>query len=115
MTRHPKRSHQQSWGADTSPFRVLQKLVQVLSDAYVILDWDDSTIQAKLAGTAAAAQHRPLTPAATLRVITEPPAVRRAALKLLATALQWGEFMCAPAAPSPACHLPSCCPGVLFT
>lgn len=75
-----------SWGA--------QKLVQVLSDAYVILDWDEATLGAKLAGTAAALQ-RPLTAAASLRAMTDPPAVRRAALKLLATALQWPDFMCA--------------------
>ena len=92
---------------------VLQKLVQVLSDAYVILDWDDATMQAKLVGAAAAAQHRPLTPAATLRAITDPPAVRRAALKLLATALQWGEFMCVSLRPVRPVTLrsvvPACC------
>lgn len=68
--------------------------MQVLSDAYVILDWDEATLGAKLAGTAAAVQ-RPLTAAASLRAMTDPPAVRRAALKLLATALQWPDFMCA--------------------
>ena len=59
--------------------------MQVLSDAYVVLEWDDATLAAKLAPMAPT--HRP------------PPGdasgdARRACIRLLSAALAWPAFRC---------------------
>lgn len=58
----------------------------MLSDAYVVLEWDDETLANKL--TPPAQTHRG-PPGDTLRE------TRRACIELLAAALAWAEFRCA--------------------
>lgn len=62
---------------------VPQELVQVLSDAYVVLDWDDRTLTAKLLPVAATQRQPPG---------DAPRDVRRACIRLLSAALAWSEF-----------------------
>ena len=59
--------------------------MQVLSDAYVVLEWDDATLAAKLAPMAPT--HRP-PPGDT------PGDARRACIRLLSAALAWPAFRC---------------------
>jgi hypothetical protein len=76
---------------------LLQELVQVISDAYVVLDWDDRTLAAKLLPVAAAQRQPPG---------DAPRDVRRACIRLLSAALAWSEFRWAPAlADKQACDL----------
>ncbi len=63
-----------------------QELVQVLSDAYVVLDWDDPTLANKLLPMSATHRGPPG---------DTPREVRRACIELLAAALAWSEFRCA--------------------
>lgn len=64
-------------------FSLPQELVQVLSDAYVVLDWDDATLANKLMPVAATHRQPPG---------DAPRDVRRACIHLLSAALAWSEF-----------------------
>ena len=55
----------------------------MLSDAYVVLDWDDRTLAAKLLPVAATQRQPPG---------DAPRDVRRACIRLLSAALAWSEF-----------------------
>ncbi len=59
----------------------------MLSDAYVVLDWDDRTLAAKLLPVAATQRQPPG---------DAPRDVRRACIRLLSAALAWSEFRWAP-------------------
>lgn len=66
-----------------SAFSGPQELVQVISDAFVVLDWDDQMLAQKLMPSSATHRQPPG---------DAPRDVRRACAHLLSAALAWSEF-----------------------